>query len=323
MATSVAQLARRLFLPVKNTRVQPFPVPVWTCKPLCVRAGQHIAEAEINYYPFHLGDYAAHTAHLEPMEDLAYRRMLDLYYRTEKPLSDPSEIARLIRMREHAATIRDVLNEFFEATDDGWVHARCEAEIAKMQDKQAKARASAQASVNARSTNAQRTLNERPAAVELPTPTPTPKKDISTAAQSHPPAGGLAAGFAEFWEAWPAGERKHDKAKCLAKWKRCGLGLLADVILADVRVKRGTQKWADGFVEAPLVYLNGKRWEDGVEPEVPKPATAAITVPSKADEQTAALLAEQAAHAAMSQSPEATAARIAAMAKLSIRRGPA
>ena len=129
----------------------------------------------MNYYPFHLGDYAAHTAHLEPMEDLAYRRMLDLYYRTEKPLPDDVEqIGRLIRLREHLAFIRDVLNEFFERTDEGWRHARCDAEIEKMQDKQAKARASAKASVNARSTNAQRTLNERSTDVELPTPTPTP-----------------------------------------------------------------------------------------------------------------------------------------------------
>ena len=43
-----------------------------------------------------------------------------------------------------------------------------------MQDKQAKAKASAQASVNARSTNAQRTLNERSAVVELPIPIPIP-----------------------------------------------------------------------------------------------------------------------------------------------------
>jgi uncharacterized protein YdaU (DUF1376 family) len=40
----------------------------------------------MNYYPFHVGDYAAHTAHLEPMEDLAYRRMLDAYYLRESPL---------------------------------------------------------------------------------------------------------------------------------------------------------------------------------------------------------------------------------------------
>lgn len=129
----------------------------------------------LNYYPFHLGDYAAHTAHLEPMEDLAYRRMLDLYYRTEKALPrDVAAIARLIRMGDYAATIRDVLNEFFTLTDDGWTNERCAAEVEKMQDKQAKAKASAQASVNARSANAQRTLNERSTDVELPTPTPTP-----------------------------------------------------------------------------------------------------------------------------------------------------
>ena len=84
----------------------------------------------MNYYPFHLGDYASHTAHLEPIEDIAYRRMLDLYYRTEKPLPDSvEEIARLIRMRDHAATIRDILNEFFKPSPEGYRNPRCDEEI--------------------------------------------------------------------------------------------------------------------------------------------------------------------------------------------------
>lgn len=132
-------------------------------------------EKGLNYYPFHLGDYATHTAHLEPMEDLAYRRMIDLYYRTEKPLPhDIEQIARLIRMKGHEAEISQVVDEFFYDCSEGWANARCDEEIAKMQDKQAKAKASAAASVKARSTNAQRTLNERHTSVELPTPTPTP-----------------------------------------------------------------------------------------------------------------------------------------------------
>lgn len=145
----------------------------------------------MNYYPFHLGDYAAHTAHLEPMEDLAYRRMLDAYYLREAPLpSDPAEIARLIRLRQHLAEVETVLREFFTLTDDGWKHARCDEEIERMQDKQAKARASAAASVNARKAKAQpssndgtanveRTPNERSTDVELPTPTPTPTPNTS------------------------------------------------------------------------------------------------------------------------------------------------
>lgn len=145
----------------------------------------------MNYYPFHLGDYAAHTAHLEPMEDLAYRRMLDLYYRTEKPLPrEIDQIARLIRMKGHEQAIEQVVNEFFEDCSEGWSHIRCDAEIAKMQDKQAKAKASAAASVKARSTNAQRAYSERSTDVELPTPTPTPtpeeKKDIGSASAELP-----------------------------------------------------------------------------------------------------------------------------------------
>jgi uncharacterized protein YdaU (DUF1376 family) len=139
----------------------------------------------MNYYPFHLGDYAAHTAHLEPMEDLAYRRMLDLYYMTERALPyDWRDIARLVRLRDHGQAIEAVLAEFFSLTDDGWVHARCDAEIARMQDKQAKARASGKASANARlakqvngrSTDVQRTFNDISTDVQLPTPTPTPKE---------------------------------------------------------------------------------------------------------------------------------------------------
>ena len=92
----------------------------------------------MNYYPFHLGDYAAHTAHLEPMEDLAYRRMLDLYYLREAPLpADVAEVARLIRMRGNLVEAEAVLREFFALTDDGWRHMRCDAELDRMQDKQA------------------------------------------------------------------------------------------------------------------------------------------------------------------------------------------
>lgn len=68
--------------------------------------------------------------------------------------------------------------------------------------------------------------------------------------------------FAEFWSCWPENERRQDKAKCRAKWARDGLGLLADQIFADVEAKKCSDKWRAGYVEAPLVYLNNRRWED-------------------------------------------------------------
>lgn len=154
----------------------------------------------MNFYPFHLGDYAAHTGHLEPMEDLAYRRMLDVYYLQEGPLpADVDAVARLVKLRRNRAEVEAVLREFFALTDDGWRHSRCDAELAKMQDKRAKAQASAAASVNARRTKApqppngrppsgQRTLSERSTDAELPIPTPIPSSVANATGAKAPPA---------------------------------------------------------------------------------------------------------------------------------------
>jgi len=95
----------------------------------------------MNYYPFHLGDYAAHTKHLGLLEDLAYRRMIDLYYTTEKPLpNDPENVARLIGMREHSTIVTEVLSDFFLESEDGYRNKRCDGEIEKYKAKADRAR---------------------------------------------------------------------------------------------------------------------------------------------------------------------------------------
>lgn len=97
----------------------------------------------MNYYAFHIGDYKSHTSHLSLIEDLAYRRMLDVYYLTESPLPDVKKIARAICMRENIEDIQTVLDEFFIDTEEGYIHERCEREIKAMNDKSGKAKLSA------------------------------------------------------------------------------------------------------------------------------------------------------------------------------------
>ena len=76
------------------------------------------------------------------MEDLAFRRMLDLFYESEKPLPfELKRISKLIGMTEHQEEIRDVLNEFWSETELGWVNSRAEIEIQKYQAKADSARA--------------------------------------------------------------------------------------------------------------------------------------------------------------------------------------
>jgi len=111
----------------------------------------------MHYYQFNIGDYASHTRHLDLLEDLAYRRILDLYYLHERPLNaDASVVAKQIGMRDDAATVRDVLNEFFVKTEDGYVNARADKEIAHYKSKVEQAsragKASAERRLNSRST---------------------------------------------------------------------------------------------------------------------------------------------------------------------------
>ena len=119
----------------------------------------------MHFYSFNIGDYMSHTLHLSPMEDLAYRRCLDIYYLHEKPLpEDATEVARLIRMPEHKPEVVQVLKEFFtHDVGTGYVHKRTHEEITKYQAKiQAASRAgkaSALARSNASSTKVQ--LNKK------------------------------------------------------------------------------------------------------------------------------------------------------------------
>ena len=121
----------------------------------------------MHYYQFNIGDYQSHTNHLDPLEDLAYRRMLDWCYLHEKPLPlDANEIARIIRLRDHAAIVRGVLNEFFSQYGEGWVCDRVLEEIqhykAKIEQASRAGKASAERRSNERLTDVQLTNNHKP-----------------------------------------------------------------------------------------------------------------------------------------------------------------
>jgi uncharacterized protein YdaU (DUF1376 family) len=79
----------------------------------------------MHYYQFSIGDYRAATAHLSNDEDLAYRRLLDMYYDTEQKIPlDTQWVAR--RLRVDAKTVNAVLTDMFVKHDDGWFHSRCQ-----------------------------------------------------------------------------------------------------------------------------------------------------------------------------------------------------
>jgi uncharacterized protein YdaU (DUF1376 family) len=121
----------------------------------------------MHYYQFNIGDYASHTRHLDLDEDLAYRRLLDMYYLHERPLNaDSAVVAKQIGMREKVQVVQDVLNEFFQLGEEGWVNDRADKEIkhfhSKIEQASRAGKASAERRSNARSTDAQPTNKQEP-----------------------------------------------------------------------------------------------------------------------------------------------------------------
>ena len=85
----------------------------------------------MHYYQFNVGDYVKRTRHLTNTEDLAYRRLIDLYYTNESPMpDDPKQLARIISMRENKEEVADILKEFFELKNGCWHNSRADKEIA-------------------------------------------------------------------------------------------------------------------------------------------------------------------------------------------------
>jgi len=145
----------------------------------------------VNYYPFHIGDYLSATRHLSWEEDAAFRRLLDTYYTTEKPLpTDLRSVCRLVlaTTESQRESVRIVLEEFFDLTETGWVNHRADAEIAEMHERQKIAkekankrwdkhrseRSNAAAMLQHEEIDAAASKTDADAMLPTPTPTPTP-----------------------------------------------------------------------------------------------------------------------------------------------------
>ena len=96
----------------------------------------------MHYYPFNIADFNLHTAHLTLEEEAVYRRLIDFYYDTEKPIPKETQpVIRRLRLGSYVSEFEQILSEFFVLEGDGWHSYRCDIEIKAYHDKAEKARA--------------------------------------------------------------------------------------------------------------------------------------------------------------------------------------
>lgn len=122
------------------------------------------------WYRFYPGDFLRDTQHLSLEEEGAYRRLIDHYMMTGRPIPDDlHRIRRILRVSlQKTRCFLPILREFFIEKDGKLFHKKCEAELAKTLKRHehavAAGRAGGQASAKAKG-------------VAIPEPEPEPEKN--------------------------------------------------------------------------------------------------------------------------------------------------
>lgn len=212
----------------------------------------------MHYYQHNIGDYRKDTGHLTLLEHGIYRQLLDTYYTEELPLTtDLNKLMRShsVRNADEMQAFQNVLNDFFELTEKGYVHDRCDKELEKIYGKSEKARASANARWANRNkdidANAMQTQSEGNAIGMLPN-NPIPNNPITHIQEyTHE--------FELFWKSYPRHEAKSSAMKAFKKVK-----VDINVLLQAIAQQKNSKQWKDNIIPHASTWLNQSRWEDEV-----------------------------------------------------------
>jgi uncharacterized protein YdaU (DUF1376 family) len=203
----------------------------------------------VNWYKFRYAEYAAQTRHLSELEDLVYRRCIDLYYGHKQPFPDAAWVAKRIQISD-VQVVDSILKEFFRFGEDGYSYQQADDDLSDFEVKSQKARDAVNARWAIRSYAERNTLDKMR------------EEEIRKDKKINMPAAAIASRFNEFWKVWPAGQRKYGKEAAMASWGKQALDTEADVIIAHVLKSRESEGWVAGYTPAPTTYLNQRRWDN-------------------------------------------------------------
>ena len=208
----------------------------------------------MHYYTKNIGDYRRDTMQLSLLEHGIYTTLIDHYLLNEKPLSlDQSHICWLIgaKTEEEKIVTSRLIDGFFEETDKGYIHKRCDEEIATYHS-----------NLEVRRTNGRKggiAKNQTPtkhlANQEPITKNQEPVLDL----------------FEEFWKTYPhRNGNKKTKKDSVDWWKKQSLDTITIVLKATKIYKKHIEKCHndnvfDGGVPDPIKYLKKERYLDELD----------------------------------------------------------
>lgn len=218
----------------------------------------------MHYYQFNIGDYRKDTGHLTPIEHYIYRTLIDWYYLDEEKIPKKTQVVlrRLGLGLEFEQNLINVLTDFFDLGDEGYIHHRIEQDIRDYQAQVDKNRLNGKLGGRPRKTQSVILVNPT---VTQPKPSDNPLVTLTTnhkpITTNYKPVNKTYMGdFDEFWRHYP---KKVGKDAAIKAWEKAKPNI-NDVLKAlGWQVK--SEQWFKNngqFIPNPATYLNQGRWQD-------------------------------------------------------------
>jgi uncharacterized protein YdaU (DUF1376 family) len=234
----------------------------------------------MHYYKKNIGDYAKKAGRLSMLQHGAYTLLIDACYdREEFPTLEDAIDWTWASSKEEIEAVEFVLRKFFERQEDGrfvenaiaqelnayQVKAEKNKEIAQQREaKRKENKTNREVRNNETCTERSPIVNESPPNHKPINHKPINQEPIKKAYAQN------AIAFDAFWQAYP---KKKDRKKAEQAWLKLKLSEeQANEILKKLAKQLAQPSWLkeDGqFIPYPTTYLNGRRWEDELEPVGP------------------------------------------------------
>lgn len=210
----------------------------------------------MHYYPKNIGDYRRDTMNLSLLEHGVYTTLIDHYILNEEPISlDHLDVCWTIGARtdNEKTAVCLILSKFFIKTDEGYIHKRCDKEIAQYKLRADTARENGK-------------KGGRPKPNNNPTLT-QPLTNQEPITNNQEPYTKL---FDEFWETYPHREGKKTKKQSLAWWNKQSLDTLTMVLEATKKYSKYLKQcnkdntWVANPPD-PIRYLQNEHYENELQ----------------------------------------------------------
>ena len=200
----------------------------------------------MHYYPKNIGDYRRDTMNLSLLEHGVYMTLIDHYILNEEPFPlDHLDICWTIGAKtdNEKTAVCLILSKFFVQTDSGYVHKRCDEEIAKYHAKSDIARVNANkrwdSNAKAMPSDSKGNANHKPTTIN--------NKPITII------------DFEKFYSLYP---KKVKKERAIKAWLKHKPDI--DIVIKSLEHQLTNDKRfrEKEFTPYPASWLNDKEWEN-------------------------------------------------------------